>query len=326
MKLLFDLRSTSAFVPEIWDEWDYLCDLARSPEELRRHIKAQEWRLAFDEVRSRERFFHWELEYPEVFLDQARPGFDVVLGNPPWEKIKPDRKEFYGRADVLIRAFKGGELDRRIAELQAADPSLASAFKAYEERLKTTALSLKKGGDFSFQDWTIDGKSTGGDPDLFKFFIERAWRLTAPDGRVGFLVPSAIYNNEGCTGLRRLLIEEAHDERFYGFENRNKVFPIDSRYKFVSLVFRKTKPEGAAFDAAFMRHDLEELEETAVWREPGKEFAFPGPIPWMVSVIKKELERLSPGTLGQPRRRRKKERPPPRPQLQTRLPGYREQY
>ncbi|MFZ2055027.1 MAG: hypothetical protein WAU81_12640, partial [Candidatus Aminicenantales bacterium] len=124
------------------------------------------------------------------------------------------------------------------------------------------------------------------------------WKLVAPDGRVGFVVPSAIYNNEGCTGLRRLLLEEAHVERFYGFENRKKIFPIHSSYKFVSLVFRKTKPEGAAFDAAFMRHDLEELEETALWREPGKEFAFPGPIPWMVKVRKEELERLSPGTLA----------------------------
>jgi len=298
VKLLFDLRSACAFIPEIWAEWDYLCNLVKSPEELRRHIKAQEWGPAFDEVRSRERFFHWELEYPEVFIAQERPGFDVVLGNPPWEKIKPDRKEFYGRADILIRAFKGGELDRRVAELQDADPSLASAFKAYEERLKKTAFCLKKGGDFMFQDWTIEGKSTGGDPDLFKFFIERAWKLAARDGRVGFVVPSAIYNNEGCTGLRHLLLEEASVERFYAFENRKKIFPIDSRYKFVSLVFRKTRPEGAGFEAAFMRHDLEELEETALWREAGKEFAFPGPIPWMVRVGKEELERLSPGTLA----------------------------
>ncbi|MDH7513097.1 MAG: N-6 DNA methylase, partial [Clostridiales bacterium] len=298
IKLLFDLRSASAFLPQIWDEWDYLCDLARSPEELRRHVAGQEWWPAFEEVRSRERFFHWELEFPEVFLDQERPGFDVVLGNPPWEKIKPDRKEFYGRYDVLIRAFKGGELDRRIAELQSADPSLATGFKAYEERLKTTALYLKKGGDFSFQDWLIDGKSTGGDPDLFKFFIEQAWKLVAQDGRVGFVVPSAIYNNEGCTGLRHLLLEEAQVERFYGFENRKKIFPIHSSYKFVTLVFRKKRPEAAAFDATFMRHDLEELEETALWREPGKDFAFPSPIPWMVSVGKAELERLSPGTLA----------------------------
>ncbi len=299
LKLLFDLRSASAFVPEIWSEWDYLCDTVRSPEDLKRHIQSRDWFPKFEEVRDRERFFHWELEFPEVFLDEERPGFDVVLGNPPWEKIKPDRKEFYGRADVLIRAFKGGELDRRIQELEQAEPSLRAQFKAYEERLKTTAFCLKKGGDFRYQDWIIDGKSTGGDPDLFKFFIERAWTLAAKDGRVGFVVPSAIYNNEGCTGLRHLLLEETRVERFYGFENRKKVFPIDSRYKFVSLVFRKTRPEGeAAFDAAFMRHELEELEETALWREPGEEFAFPGPIPWAVKVSKAELERLSPGTLA----------------------------
>jgi len=298
VKLLFDLRSASAFIPEVWAEWDYLCDLAKSPEELRRHIEAQEWGPAFDEVRRRERFFHWELEYPEVFLNRERPGFDVVLGNPPWEKILPNRHEFYGRYDVLIRAFKGGELDRRISELQKEMPFLNDQFKAYRDRINTTARCLKCGGDFSFHEWEIKGETTGGHQDAFKYFVERAWKLAAPDGRVGFVVPSAIYNNEGCTGLRHLLLEEASVERFYAFENRKKIFPIDSRYKFVSLVFRKKRPEGAGFEAAFMRHDLEELEETALWREAGKEFAFPGPIPWMVRVSRDELERLSPGTLA----------------------------
>jgi hypothetical protein len=223
----------------------------------------------------------------------------VVLGNPPWEKILPNRHEFYGRYDVLIRAFKGGELDKRISELKKDTPYLEDKFNAYRDRINTTASILKTGGDFSFHDWEVGGKSTGGHQDAFKYFVERAWKLAAKDGRIGFVVPSAIYNNEGCTGLRHLLLEETRVERFYGFENRKKVFPIDSRYKFVSLVFSKTKPEGAvAFDAAFMRHDLEELEETALWREPGKPFAFPGPIPWLVRVSKEELEKLSPGTLA----------------------------
>jgi|GEM_PF-6435929 len=56
---------------------------------------------------------------------------------------------------------------------------------------------------------------------------------------------------EGCTGLRHLLLEEASVERFYAFENRKKIFPIDSRYKFVSLVFRKKDIEdiGNSFSA-----------------------------------------------------------------------------
>ena len=297
-RLLFDLRSAAAFVPGIWGEWEMLCSLVGSPEELRTYAEGRLWWDAFEAVRERERFFHWELEFPEVFLDRERPGFDAVLGNPPWDKVKPDKKEFYGRHDILIRAFVGGELDRRIADLYAAHPGLEEEFRAYETRVKTLAACLKRGGDYRFQDWKIDGKSTGGDPDVFKFFVERAHRVAADGGRVGFVVPSAIYNNEGCTGLRHLLLEEATVERFYGFENRRKIFPIHSSYKFVSLVFRKGRPERDGFEAAFMRHDLEELSATARRREPGREKVVAGPAPWVVTVRRSELERLSPGTLA----------------------------
>lgn len=284
-RLLFDLRSASAFVPKIWREWDTLCSLVDSSDRLRRHARSRTWWPEFERVRERERFFHWELEFPEVFLDAERPGFDAVLGNPPWDKIKPDRKEFYGSHDILIRAFVGGELDRRIRELHEAHTGLEREFRAYTDRIKTLAACLKKGGDYRYQDWEVEGKSTGGDPDAFKFFVERAHQLAREGGAVGFVVPSAIYNNEGCTGLRHLLLSEARVERFYAFENRRKIFPIDSRYKFVSLVFRRGAPDGDGFEAAFMRHDLAELTDD-------------GPKPWMVLVRRAELERLSPGTLA----------------------------
>ena len=297
-KLLFDLRSASAFVSEIWREWDTLTRLIEKPDELRAYAQGRPWWPEFERVRDRERFFHWELEFPEVFVDAERPGFDAVLGNPPWDKIKPDRKEFYGRYDILIRAYVGGELDRRIRELHAAHPDLEAEFQAYEARVKTLAACLKKGGDYRFHDWEVDGKTTGGDPDAFKFFVERAWRLVREGGRVGFVVPSAIYNNEGCTGLRHLLLEHAQVERFYAFENRRKIFPIHSSYKFVSLVFRKGKPEADGFEAAFMRHDLAELDATARYREPGQEKVKPFAAPWIVPIRRRELEHLSPGTLA----------------------------
>jgi len=296
-RLLFDLRSASAFEPRIWAEWEVLCGRLHEPDELRAYAESRPWWPAFQAIRERERFFHWELEFPEVFLGGGQTGFDAVLGNPPWDKIKPDRKEFYGRYDVLIRAFVGGELDRRIQELEAAIPRLHDQFEEHERRLKTIAACLKKGGDYRFHHWQVNGKSTGGDPDAFKFFVERAWQLVREGGRVGFVVPSGIYNNEGCTGLRHLLLEEAEVERFYAFENRRKVFPIESRHKFVSLVFHKGPPEGGGFMAAFMRHDLAELEATARYREPGAEEQATVP-PWMVPVRRAELERLSPGTLA----------------------------
>jgi hypothetical protein len=304
-RLVFDLRSASAFVPEIWQEWVTLASLIKKSEELESYAQSRPWWTRFQEVVQRERFFHWELEFPEVFVDVERPGFDAVLGNPPWEKVKPDRKEFYGSYDILIRAYVGSELDRRIRQLHDARPELHDAFLAYENRIKTQAACLKKSGDYHFHDWQVNGRTTGGDPDAFKFFVERAWQLVREGGRVGLVVPSAIYNNEGCTGLRHLLLEESQVERFYAFENRKKIFPIHSSYKFVSLVFRKDKPQEDGFEAAFMRHELDELDATARYRTPRQKDpsstagqAKSLVAPWIVPVRKRELERLSPGTLA----------------------------
>jgi hypothetical protein len=97
-------------------------------------------------------------------------------------------------------------------------------------------------------------------------------------------VPSVFYNGDGWVGIRRYLLEEATIERFYGFENREKIFPIDSRYKFVNLVVRKTPPDGE-FTAAFMRHDVAELDSD-------------GSKPWQVRISRAEIERLSPETLA----------------------------
>lgn len=284
-KLLFNLRCASAFIPKIWEQWETYLSLLEKPDELTIIIDKQPWAEAFKAVIARERFFHWELEFPELFIENEAPGFDVVLGNPPWEKVKPDKKEFYSKHDVLIRAFVGGELDARIRELQRENQVLEKEFKDYENRLKILAASMKQGGDFKYQDWKIEGKSTSGDPDLFRFFVERAWRVLKPGSRAGLIVPSAIYNNEGCTGIRHLLVEQARIGRFYAFENREKIFPIDSRFKFVSMVFAKAEPDDSGFPAAFMRHDLEELIEAK-------------PQPWAVWIKREELERLSPGTLA----------------------------
>src|SRR5690606_31750184 len=153
------------------------CNLIDSPERLQAYAERRPWCADFDQVRKRERFFHWELEFPEVFLDGNKPGFDVVLGNPPWDKILPNRHEFYGRYDVLIRAFTGGELDHRIRELEETNPALREEFQAYRSRINTMATILKRGGDYTFHEWQINGRKTGGHQDTFKFFIERAWQI-----------------------------------------------------------------------------------------------------------------------------------------------------
>jgi hypothetical protein len=278
--LLFDLRSAALLVPDIWRDWFALADHVADPEALEDRAKQCGWWGAFEGVRDRERFFHWELEFPEVLLDSERPGFDTVLGNPPWDKVLPAKHDFYARVDPMIRAFKGAELDRRTSELHAERAGLREEFGAYSERTKLVAKFLRSGGDFPLS----KARSQAAHEDVSKYFLDRALWLTARGGAVAFFVPSVVYNGDGCVGLRRHLIEETAIERFYGFENRHKIFPIHSSYKFVCLVARK----GAAadsFDAAFMRHDPAELAES-------------GAKPWVVRVTSEEIRRHSPETLA----------------------------
>lgn len=276
-KFLLDLRSASPFLPVIWKEMPILM----SSFDLETDLRSRPWWGEFEDVCNRERFFHWELEFPEVFVDPERPGFDAVLGNPPWDKVLPSKIEFYGAYDSLIRAYKGNELDRRIGELQARHPNLSKDFAAYRERATTFARVLRSGGDFPL----AEAKSQAAHEDVAKYFVDRAIKLVAKGGAVGIVVPSVFYNGDGWLGIRRYLLEEMSIERFYGFENRQKLFPIDSRYKFVNLVARKDAACAGAFSAAFMRHDVEELTAS-------------GTKPWEVHLTRDEIAKLSPETFA----------------------------
>jgi hypothetical protein len=278
IRLLFDCRSASVFVPEIWKDWESLQTYVLRPDELRAVARKRPWWPRFEAVCQRERFFHWELEFPEVLLSRDRPGFDSVLGNPPWDKVLPTKHEFYAREDVLIRAFKGNDLEARIRELHKAHPRLADDFKAYQARAKVIAEFLRKSGDFPHS----KARSAAAHEDVAKYFLDRAIRLVAQGGAVGFVVPSVVYNGDGCVGIRRALLTSGAIERFYGFANRRRIFPIDATLKFVSLVFRKGEA-ATGFDAAFARQDLQEL-----LHESRPE--------WMVRVSRDEIARLSPET------------------------------
>jgi hypothetical protein len=193
----------------------------------------------------------------------------------------PSKHEFYAQFDALIRAYKGNELKRRVNELNAAHEGLSERFDAYTTRATTFARILRAGGDFLL----AEARSQAAHEDVAKYFVDRALALVAKGGASGLVVPSVFYNGDGWVGIRRYLLNEATIERFYGFENRRKVFPIDSRYKFVNLVARKEAGNAGRFTAAFMRHEVDELLET-------------GGRPWHVQITREEIEKLSPDTLA----------------------------
>ena len=107
------------------------------------------------ELRHIHRFFHWELEFPDVFSPERRTGhphagFDALLGNPPWEIQKPNSKEWFSNVDPLYRAYgKTEAVQKQTASF--ADCTVEAGWIAYNARLK--ALShFTKFAAFAFGD------------------------------------------------------------------------------------------------------------------------------------------------------------------------------
>jgi len=98
-----------------------------------------------DEIARERRFFHWELEFPDVFT-VSQPGFDAVLGNPPWETMQPSSKEFFSNHDPLYRAYGKQEALAKQLDYFRSYPELENAWIQYIAGFKAIANWMNKVG------------------------------------------------------------------------------------------------------------------------------------------------------------------------------------
>ncbi|MBI1879182.1 MAG: hypothetical protein HYR94_13340 [Chloroflexi bacterium] len=194
--------------------------------------------------------FHWVVEFPEVFVNESGalktskvsetfevsedgPGFDIIVGNPPWEIIKPDLREFYAQFDPDIESkLARSQVEKRIEELNRYDPGREAAWQAQKAKIEAEAAYFQRSPDFTRQ-----GK---GDTATHKLFLERGYSLLKHGGRLGFVIPSGIYTDLGTKELREMLLNEGQIEYLYGLANVRGFFPeVDSRFKFTFLGMQK---------------------------------------------------------------------------------------
>ena len=131
---------------------------------------------------------HFPVAFPEVFL-RNRPGFDVILGNPPWEMVHVDEHEFWARNFPGLRALPQRQQEMLKTEMEASRPDLVAQLEveqATASRLRNVLMS----GSYL-------GMGTGR-PDLYKAFCWRFWHLTAADeGRIGVVLPRNALSAKG---------------------------------------------------------------------------------------------------------------------------------
>lgn len=204
-------------------------------------------------------FFHWHLAFPEVFrgdADGGATGFDVVLGNPPWDTLSPDAKEFFSQYDEAIR-FQDRAAQAATIQRLTLDPVIAARWEQYRRRLYVTVHFLKNSGRFRLY---APGNLGKGDFNVYRMFVEAALAFTREGGYAAQLVPEGIYNGANCMAIRKALFEHTEVDILLGFENAREVWfeGIDSRTKFALYVAR-VGGRTTSFQAAFNIRDHQRL-------------------------------------------------------------------
>ncbi len=202
----------------------------------------------------------YELAFPKVFYPDGdlggKKGFDVVLGNPPWDTITINRQEWFASYNFeVLNAPSQRERDQLEQKL-LINSDINLRYQQYEEGFEQN----KRANDvfLNCQKTRIEGKLAGRFLDEFRLFMERNYQLLASTGMSGVVVPSAFHANEGATGVRRLYLEDMALRSCFSFENRRKLFEIDSRFKFATVVAERTGPT-STFSCAYYLHDDEWL-------------------------------------------------------------------
>ena len=189
------------------------------PTPLNFHRPSEQSAKTIGQLATDVKFLHWELEFPDVFTPQ-RSGFDAMIGNPPWDIVKPNSQEFFTEFDPLYRTYDKQAALRRQKELFQSSPAISDQWDHYNAGFKALAtwarnvaepfdMSLARGkeGEALVQLWAkhrsqfasySDAKHPfrlQGSADLnsYKMFTEVLWNLLRTDGRLGVILPSGIY-------------------------------------------------------------------------------------------------------------------------------------
>ena len=216
-------------------------------------------------IAERESFLHWEVAFPGVWTgwqnDQPQGGFDAVIGNPPWDRIKLQEVEWFAtRSPELALAATAAARKTGIQQLRNAGAPLVDEFDTARDQAEKLGQLIRSYGQYPLL--------AGGDINLYSLFVERAMSLVNPGGMVGLLTPSGIYADKTAAPFFKSISTEGRIAGLFDFENRRlgtdlpPFFPdVDSRFKFCALVFGGEQRRFPETQCAFFLQDPETVAD-----------------------------------------------------------------
>ncbi|MDW8221370.1 MAG: N-6 DNA methylase [Gemmatales bacterium] len=225
-----------------------------------------------DQLAQRLRFFHWPLEFPDVFL---QGGFDVVLCNPPWELIQLEEQVFFATRDAEIATAANKAIrERLISDLPKRNLAL---WRDYQQALHD-ADALRK----YLRSSRRFAMTSSGRINYYSVFAELFLRLLAPGGRAGVVIPSGIATDVNNREFFNHLVQTGQLVSLFDFENKEGVFlGVHRSYKFCLMTLRRSdgKPPNTADKTAEHESDAEGpvlaffLSRARDLRDEGRRFA-----------------------------------------------------
>lgn len=227
-------------------------DPRAKPEELERFVEIwKQARALIDE----ERFLNWQITFPGVWdhwgSTQREGGFDAVVGNPPWDRIKLQQVEWFAaRRPEIAKAQRASDRTKMIKALEKTGDPLFGDYQKADKRAADTLRTARKSGHYPLL--------SRGDINLYSLFVERAHELVKPGGMVGLLTPSGIASDLSASEFFRKVATGGHLKALYDFENKKVFFPdVHASFKFCIMVASPTRKFDAA-TCAFYLHSIAE--------------------------------------------------------------------
>ena len=209
-------------------------------------------------IAAEERLFNWQPAFPGVWSDWDSPeragGFDAVIGNPPWDRMKLQQVEWFAlRRPEIARAQRAADRRRMITALQDAGDPLAGEYRRASVQAESAARVARTSGDYPLL--------SRGDINIYSLFVERAFSLVKPAGVVGLLVPSGIASDHTAARFFQSVATEGRLRALYDFENRKVFFPdVHASFKFCVFVAGRS-PHGSDANCGFFLQDVSELND-----------------------------------------------------------------
>jgi hypothetical protein len=163
-------------------------------------------------------FFHWHLAFPEVFPQDGQAGFDLSLGNPPWDTLSPDQREFFGKWVSGLRSMSPEEQQKEIDRL-LGDSAIAAQWVAHCRDLFALVHFLKHSGVFTLY---APGNLGKGDFNIYRMFVESALRRIRVGGFAAMVVPGGLYGGANASAIRKHLFDECELRHIFGLINTTR--------------------------------------------------------------------------------------------------------